>query len=774
MVDEYQDVNAVQEMIFTAVSRSGRNLFMVGDVKQSIYRFRLADLSIFLDKFQRFSDTPDPDAPGERILLRENFRSRKSVLYAANHVFSNIMSHELGEIDYDESAVLIYGATGYPDGEEASAELDIIDPEGGSDDEEAPERLEQEARFVAGKIRELVDSAVPVYENGVPRPCTWGDFAVLLRSPSGSGAIFHRVLTGEGIPVQSRQGLGFFTSLEVTVAINMLSLIDNPHADVPLISVLRSPAFAFDADELSSIRGCDRTGDYYSALCAAAEGGDEKCRAFLLTLNRLRAAAPDMELGELLWRVYTETDLFALCLAMTDGETRRGNLMRLFEYARSFESGGGNGVFAFVSWLRRLEERGEEPEIAPEGDAVRIMSIHKSKGLEFPFVFLSDLSHRFNKRDMTSPVLLHTDLGLGLKMTDTARGIEYPTLARRAVESRMLREMLSEEMRVLYVGMTRAKERLFMTCTIKNAEKAISALAQDLTSPIPPERLLTASSFAQWLIQCALLDEGELIKLNIALPGHGGQIQDSAADEAAGEDDACYQLLKSRLDFAYPYADASRLPSKLTATGLKGRVGEAEITGEAQEISPPPVEYSFRRAELGSGERLDAAERGTATHMLLQYMDLHATATRESILGELQRLTASGHLTAEQAKAVNVGAIMRFGASPLCRRIMSADEVHREFRFTLLSSAGDYFDAADGEQLLLQGVVDCFIVENGKITVIDYKTDRVTQEEVPGRAEHYAPQVRAYARALERICKLPVAQCLVYFLSIGECCTVEI
>lgn len=774
MVDEYQDVNAVQEMIFSAVSKSGNNLFMVGDVKQSIYRFRLADLAIFLEKYRRYENI-DSKKPGKgrRILLRENFRSRRCILDAANHVFSNIMSQALGEIDYDESAALKFGAIGYPDGSDIPVELDIIDP-CSVDDEETPEKAEQEAKFVAGKINELISSGASVYENGEPRQCTYGDFAILMRSPSGNGGVFHRVLTEAGIPVQSKQGGGFFASLEVAVTVNMLSIIDNPHSDVPLISVLRSPAFAFEPNELSAIRACNRDSDYYGALCSAAQGGDEKCAAFLSLLERLRAAAPDMGVGELIWRIYNETDLFALCSAMSGADARRSNLMHLFEYARKFESGGGHGVFRFVSWLQRLAQRGEEPAVGGDGDAVKIMSIHKSKGLEFPFVFLCDLSHRFNKKDMTAAVLMHTELGLGPKMTDTIRGIEYPTLARRAIESRMLTETLSEEMRVLYVGMTRARERLFMTCTWKNAAEGMEKLRPNLTSPIAPELLRSAPSFCRWIASSAMLDGGDVIRINVIGGSSGEKNESSSAPVEEADYGEAYALLRSRLSYIYPYASAADLPSKLTATGIKGRFDDAERMSDSGELMPEPISFHFRRPQLGTPQKLDAAERGTATHSLLQYMDFGKAADENSVRSELNRLTRSGHLTPEQAQAVDIHAVIRFGTSPLCRRILSADQVRREFRFTLLVNAKDYFDVCTEDAMLMQGVVDCFIVEKGEITVIDYKTDRISPEEMPARAVHYSSQLRAYARALERICTMPVTGCLLYFLSIGQCCPVDI
>ncbi|MGN1001236.1 MAG: helicase-exonuclease AddAB subunit AddA [Oscillospiraceae bacterium] len=773
MVDEYQDVSPVQDRIFRAVSRAGRNLFLVGDVKQSIYRFRLADPSLFLEKYRTFApyETAGEGEP-RRILLQENFRSRRCVLDAANLVFSNIMSRELGELDYDADAALVYGAQGYPEGSDVPAELCLIDPPEG-DDEESPEKSELEARYVAARIREMVESRVQVWENGVSRDCGYGDFVILMRSPAGKGAIFRRCLAEAGIPVQSKQGGGFFKSLEVSVAVDLLSLIDNPHADVPLISVLRSPVFGFTPDELSAIRAGDRKSDFYGAVCTAAEAGDAHCRDFLEKLRSWRALAPDLGLDALIWRVYGDTDLPALCSAMSGGDERRQNLLRLFEYARSFEASGYRGVFRFTAYLRRLAEKGLEPETGTDAGAVKIMSIHKSKGLEFPFVFLCDLAHRFNKSDSKANVLLHTELGLGPKRTDRDRGVEYPTVARRAVERRLGTELLSEEMRVLYVGMTRARERLILTCVWKNAGEGLAKLGRSLTSPIAPDLLRAAPSPSRWVAMAAMLG-GEIIKTQIISDVAALEKAAAAAGAACAPDEEAYRRIRENLAFAYPHPRAVELPTKVTATGLKGRAGEEEAFSESAPLAEEERPYAaFRPIDLGGERSLSAAEKGVATHSFLQYADFDRLDSPASIRAEIDRLAAAGRLSPQEAEAVDAGAVAGLFASPLGREMLGADELRREFRFTLLVDAADFFDVPPGEELLLQGIVDCFFVKDGAITVVDYKTDRVTAEQVPARAARYAPQLRAYAMALGRILKKPVRRCVLWFLRPGQAFDVD-
>ena len=771
MVDEYQDVNAVQELIFRAVSRNGANLFLVGDVKQSIYRFRLADPGMFLEKYRTYAPA-DTAAPGQprRILLQENFRSRRPILTAVNRVMGSIMSEALGELDYDEDAALKYGARDYDPALDVPAELHIIDAEGGDENDEAPEAAELEARFVADQILSLMRSGAPVTENGVTRPCRWSDFVLLMRSPGGKGKVFHSVLEARGIPVESRQGERFFSGLEVAVIVDLLAVIGNPHSDIPLISALRSPAFGFSADELSAIRAADRSSDFYTALCRAAEGGSARCAAFLRQLEDWRALAQEISPEQLVWRLCSDTQMFAVCSAMNDGQQRRRNLMHLFELARSFGESGYKGLFHFVRWLRRMAESGSVPEPTASGDAVRILSVHRSKGLEFPFVFLCDLAHRFNTRDFRERVLMHSSLGLGPRVVDTERGVQYPTVAWRAVRQRLTAEMLSEEMRVLYVGMTRAKERLYLSWVWTNPQKKLDALLPQLRAPLPPELLRGATDFSKWLALAALLHPDAL---PITLHGTEERTGADAAAQAAaaperGAVEKAYAYLRERLEYVYPWAGAADLPSKLTATELKDPRAEQDPDAAPVLADPAAETLSFRRAQPGTARKLSAARRGTATHTLLQHVDFRSCGSVGALREEAARLVSTGLLQQEEAAAVDYGAVQRFFASPVGQRLRAAEGVRREFRFQLLADASDYFPgAAPEDQLLLQGVVDCCFPEDGGITVLDYKTDRIGAEQVPERAADYLGQLRTYALALERIFGLPVKHCILWFLHPG-------
>lgn len=772
MVDEYQDVSEVQDLIFRAVSQAEQNLFFVGDVKQSIYRFRLADPGIFLEKYNRYADaSAAPDGAPRRILLQENFRSRREVLDAANLVFENIMSTNLGELDYDENARLKCGAE-YPDSG-ALPELCLLAlPD--DDDGPAPEKAALEADYVARRIRALVDSGTPVVDHETTRPADWGDIVILLRSANAVGPVYRRALTAHGIPVFSEQGGGFFESLEISVLLSLLAVIDNPHQDVPLIAVLRSPLFGFTADDLAAVRACDKEHDFYTALTTAA-GTRDDCRAFLETLSDYRRLAPDLELGALLWHIYDDRNLMALCCAMPDGDARRRNLMLLFDLAQQFAETGYRGLHRFVVWLRHQADEGREPTVSG-GDrhAVRIMSIHKSKGLEFPIVFLADLSRAFNKMDTRSTVLVHPQLGLGPKRTDTQRGIEYPTFARSAVAARLMREMLSEEMRLLYVAMTRAKERLILTGTFADPEKTIAQLRAGLSSPIAPEVLRRESTPMQWVLQSALLDtDGAVFHVHAvplsAAPEAAPEAAEAATEDRMAADTALVEALSNNLAFAYPHAAAETLPSKVTATELKRLDAQPEDTEAAALVAQPW--RTFRKPDFQTRERpLTAAERGTATHRILQYLRFADAADEAAVARQIEALCTQGFLTEREAKAVRVPSILQLMHSELGAHLIRAEragKLLREFRFSLLYPAEELFPGTAEEQVLLQGVVDCCMEEDGALTIVDYKTDRITPDGVPERTAYYASQLRAYAAAMARITGKPVRQQLLFFLHNG-------
>lgn len=768
MVDEYQDVNAVQELIFQCISKDGQNLFTVGDVKQSIYRFRLADPSIFTGKYLTFRDYTEStaDSSPRRILLQENFRSRHEVLDAANAVFENIMSTRLGELDYDDHARLRCGAKQY-EGIVPPPTLFLLDKPDTAENEESPDSHACEAGFVARKIRQLIADRTPVTDGGVQRPIRYGDIVLLMRSANTVSPIYRQVLAAQGIPVQSQQGGGYYESPEISLMLSLLAIIDNPQQDVPLIAVLRSPYLAFTPDDLAEIRACGKGLSFYDALCRRGEQ-DEKCRHFLEQLRTFRRIAPDLPLCELLWRIYNDLDILAISSAMEDGQLRRNNLLTLIDLAAQFESAQYRGLRQFVQWLNRQAQSGQEPAVSQgESDnAVHIMSIHRSKGLEFPVVFLCDTGRYFNRSDTMSTVLIHPQLGLGPKVVEQDRGIEYFSMPRRAIVRRINQETLSEEMRLLYVAMTRAKEYLFMTAILSDSQKKVASIRPLVTSPMSPQILANQSSLADWLISAALADEQEHLLLCqeqvlpsdlIAVPGALGQTAPISPEQA--------DRLRETLAYTYPYRASEEVPSKVTATELKSLDTPAEE--EAQSLLPAAKRRFRAFRPAGAEQPLTPAEKGTAVHLVFQYIDVTKTNSVQEVEQEIERLLAADCLTSRQASAVDAKQIFEFFASPAGQCIRSGDRLLREFKFSLLRPAKDYFPDAADDQVLMQGVIDCAVEQDGAWTVIDYKTDLVSAQSAPERAEIYRRQVQAYAQALLEITGKPVRRSILYFLHPG-------
>ena len=837
MIDEYQDVNGVQEIIFNAISRDSTNMFMVGDVKQSIYRFRLADPSIFLDKYLRFSDTKVTGddhssselliSEGRRIMLSKNFRSRPGVIDAVNYIFGKIMSKEFGEMDYTQTEALLADREADA-GTGCAFEFNIIDMSGleEDEDEESPAALEVEAQLVAGRIDRLVRSGYCVPdENGMPRPVKYSDIAILLRSVKSKAWQFAAALSRLGISADLPLEEGFLETPEISAALSIISVVDNPMQDIPLVAAMRSLAYGFSADELAMIRAQAQSLDFYSALLKASET-NEKCASFINDIKKMREIAPDMTADRFIWHMYSATGLLAGAGALPDGTKRRGNLVMLSEYARRYEQSGYKGLFGFLTYIRSLQHRGAEPAQASAGesstshnaDAVKIMSIHKSKGLEFPVVILADTAKRFNKRDLSNPIVFHTDLGVGVKYIDRQRKIEYPTLSRLAIQSKLMSEMMAEELRLLYVAMTRAREKLIITATLKNAEKELEKMPVKSSGKPALQILEESGSMAKWLMIALTedirrqLDIGEVttedvgeIKFIDAAFILGDKIYsndfDGSEDQkttdnshnsndlvdnklslscSATEDvDAYIEKLHERFSYVYPFPKAPDLPSKLTATGLKGRHATGDGDNEAEKAAYLGYENqtgshtvrlkTFRRAQFAEKEKgLTAAERGTILHLVMQFVDYNKCSSQMGIKEEILNLVKSGVLTAEQSDIIETARVEAFFKSDIGERLLTAESVTREFRFSLLSPAEEFYSDGGEDKVLLQGMVDCFFEENGELTVLDFKTDFVTSETIEEKKNHYTPQLAIYSQALERITGKHVKERIIYFFSVDS------
>ena len=783
MVDEYQDTNEVQNCIFRAVSRQGENIFAVGDVKQSIYRFRLAEPGIFLEKYRTYADADHaaPGAPRRRVLSR-NFRSRREVLAAANFVFAALMSREMGELDYTEEQHLHFGAEYYP---EVPRETEFHYLAVEDTPEQRFDRAEAEARFVAKRIRRMLDEGFTVRgEDGTMRPAAPEDIVILMRSPSARQTVFAAALTREGIPCDGGESEDFFSAMEVAVVLSLLEVVDNPRQDVPLIAVLRSPLVGMSADRLAEIRAVQREGDYYEAL---RQDEGEDAQAFLSLLRELRQVARELSADKLLWYIYDRCRVQAIFGAMEDGTARQARLRALYDYIRRLVQGGRTSLFDCVRQVRQLLESGDAPVItaADAAGGVRLMSVHKSKGLEFPVVFLADLNRSFNRQDLDRPVLVHPQLGVGAERVEVERRLRYDTVSKTALALTLEREAKAEELRILYVAMTRAQEKLIMVCSRKNPEKHLKELCALAELPAPPEAVAAVNCPGDWLLLALLSTyqagifhdyagvrpavlydgpEGLALRLHrISGEEDGGAAMPAEEPEVRAPDP---QPDEAALAFRYSHRAATVTPSKVTATQLKGRAIDQEIaegTLPARRTAAPE-KPRFLQEKRG----LTGAERGTAMHLAMQFLPLDTPAAPEAVTAFAETLTARRLLTPEQAAALDIPALARFLASSLAERIRTAPQVWREYRFALLTDAGIYDVAAAGEEILLQGVADCVFETTAGLTVVDFKTDRVTAAEASQRAEAYRPQLDAYAGALSRILEKPVTERILYFFACGE------
>ncbi len=810
MVDEYQDTNGVQNAIFGALAKASR-LFMVGDVKQSIYRFRLADPTIFLAKYHAYPLGPEAQQGEPRkLLLSANFRSRPEVLEATNFVFQAIMTAEAGELDYTDAEALRCGRSDLTPDPRYATELNVVDfavPEekqkkskGAAPEEPIPEEDESQkeevpkdlimARAAAQRIRDLLDSGLPIGD----RPVEPEDIVILLRSPGPVMRSYTQALDEEGIPWNAEGGREFFGSTEISVAISLLSILDNPHQDVPMLSVLRSPLFGFPPDRLAELRAGAKGSVYDSIREAAQNAPIGDCGRFLSRLTKLRELATEESSHRLIWHLYGELDIPAIYGAMPDGPLRRANLMALYDEAVRFESAGHKGLMSFLIHLSRMAEN-DIPVPVPGGSTggVRILSIHRSKGLEFPVVLLCNLDRNFNLQDTRGTVLFHPSLGLGPKCIDRSRMLRYTTIARDAVALQLQREMRAEEMRLLYVAMTRAEHKLILFSAVNGRAPSLDSLALLAAYPPDPRQMAEAGCMADWILTPVLCrtDSGALWR-DILLPKPDPPAEEGlfwdirvqkkdavlarttpAVPSEGGIPEGHITIpadLKEVLTWRYAFADAANLPSALTVTELKGRVKDWESAKDAQELRRKPVS-TLRRPVFEESRNLTAAEKGTSLHMVMQYIDFRRTDTVAHVKQEIQRLVDGQFITPRQGEAADANAIVTLFASPLGQRLLHSPRVEREFQFALRTPVTDFFLTSPDprDHIQLRGVIDCWYeLPDGTLAVVDFKTDHVTEATIDQLALDYEAQVDAYSMALSRIMGIPVTRRSLWFFGLGR------
>lgn len=775
LVDEYQDINEAQDMIFRAISADENNLFTVGDVKQSIYRFRQAMPEIFLRRRSTTHSFESGKYP-LGITLGSNFRSRVGVTSCVNYIFRQMMSTEAGELEYDDSEAL-NAAAKYPERDTPDCELHVVTDKGNRAD-----TLEAQARYVAKYIERTVrEGKMLVTKGGALHPASYGDFCILLRTAKNVSSVYANALSERGIPVFSPETGGFFEAAEISFILSLLRVLDNPVQDIPLAAVMLSPLFGFSAGELADIRASAKerleageTEPLYRSVAVSADGGSKKAAAFLKKIESLRRLSLTLSAGELVRRVCEETGFDAIVGAMPDGGRRRLNVGLLCDYAEKYEAAGNLGLSGFIRFIDKVARTSGDLATAARpsenADIVRIMTVHQSKGLEFPICILADMQHAFNERDNTESVLISSSAGLGMKRR-TEDGISvYDTASRRAAVITSERMGRSEEMRVLYVALTRAKENLVMVTSVPNPEKGLAKVAVEcgIGERANPFAVLRMNNFSDLVLTALMrhpaadelrklsgvdvpifLSEKDRFKLKVVVSDSESFMTESANEQKIAAKPVFFNEVQARLDYSDPRSVLSSVPAKRAASDGSERGINREYFA------------SSRPAFMSSGG-LTPAQRGTATHKFMQFSDY--SAARAGIESELARLVDGGFLSEDEGKAVNIGAAKRFFMSPLAERIFASDNVMREKKFAALFPAKFFYPELTGEaaeeKIVVQGIADCVFVEDGELVIVDYKTD--TGVDAEALLDRYSAQLEIYREALSQALGMPVKETLLY------------
>ena len=835
-IDEYQDSNLVQEAILTSISK-GNNIFMVGDVKQSIYKFRQARPELFLQKYDEYKNKEEKAQEDNlKIQLFRNFRSRQNILNITNLVFESIMSKELGDINYNENEYLNYGAN-YPEPEEIKnyagiAELDIIDLKEdesitafeGEEDEEEQERVEDdvlEAKFVANKIQELLNSDYMVFDKKQGyRKIRPKDIVILLRATSNLSPIYEKEISDLELPVFSDTSGTYLDTVEIQTILSVLKIIDNPLQDIPLVVALRSSICNFTDNDLITIRLTDRNCNFYEALIKTRLicDGDlkNKIESFIEKLEKWKSISQYMPLDEFIWQIYLDTGYYQYVGLLPNGAMRQANLKTLFEKAKQYEKASFKGLFNFIQFIDKLKKQNGDLAsaklIGENEDVIRIMSIHKSKGLEFPVVFLCNSHKKFNMQDLNDNILLHQDIGFGPTIMDTTRKIKYSSIAKDAIKLKMKQETLSEEQRILYVALTRAKEKLYITGRSKDFNKYVQdknkvlEMYESENIKLDAKLMKKANSYLDWIMYVYLFNQGrtitlkgeqyklsDIITLNVSnkkdllkalakeevveqidLKEEIEQILKNKSDE---ENKKSEQALKELLEWKYDYIVDTTLPTKSSVTKIKQE--KIKLEEMLKGIESEEVEYkkSYTPKFMQEDKKTSSAEKGTLVHLCIQRLDERKDYELKDIQNMILNLVEKEIITQNEADAIDVNLIYQYTKSQLFEELRKAKEVHKEQPFYINIPAKDVVSEAENSKknILVQGIIDLYYIDkNDNLILIDFKTDYISNE--PNAKEKildkYRVQLEIYKTALEQALGRKVnktAICLVkdeYYLEI--------
>ncbi len=766
LIDEYQDTNKAQNTIFEIISKDKTNLYTVGDVKQSIYGFRLASPDLFMGLKNSLSDYNGEVKPSQ-IILENNFRSREGITKSVNAVFSNIMSKEMGEIEYNEKEYLNYSAK-YS--EKQTPDLEVICVNADKKDEFAPTEPETVARY----IKSIVSSGATVKDENGERKVRFGDFCILLRSAKGKMGAYAEELKKLSIPVTSSADCEATLSKEIQFLSSLVKVINNPLIDIPLISVLVSPVFGFTPDELSKIRMIDRKADFYVCLSKYAED-NKKAKVFLDKIQLYRNISATYPIDEFVRFIVNDTAVSDIYYAAGEGDIRNANIKGFLKLSKDFCDSGRNGLSDFVRYIDIAAEKDGLKSLDSgffDDNSVKIMSIHKSKGLEFPYVIIADCSKGFNKTDAYKQMLISRDTGVGMRIRNDDLFTRYHSLSSNATENAILFSSISEELRVLYVAMTRAKEHLTFfinVCdnTLANRVRLNHLLKNDFTDKMHPYAVFRAGSMAEWILYCLSgHPDGDIIRDVFGIPSYSfsensefrfdcsyikSRYDDFTVEKTKTEEipvnEELLLKIKNNIEYVYPY-DYSGVLAKRTASSTEATRKKREYFGAAK---PKFLNESF-----------SGADRGTAVHKFLELCDF--SCAFNDFEKEKSRLKNTNLITDDELQVLDKNAVNSFFDSDVGKRLLASDEVLKEYEFAIFKNANELYEdlqeSAKNEKIVVQGKLDCAFKEADGYVLIDYKTDKVTDEDY--YISVYKNQLEIYADALFQCTGKTVKEIYIY------------
>ena len=811
-IDEYQDSNMVQEYILTAIS-NGKNTFMVGDVKQSIYKFRQAMPDLFLSKYKTYQlKETKKDEDNLKIQLFKNFRSRENVLNFTNLIFQDIMSENLGEIEYTKEEYLNLGANYEAIHQNLETEIDVIDLKEKEEryqeeaeneenenelEEERLEDIQIEAKFVANKIKELVNNKFQVFDKKINgfRDIQYRDIVILLRSTKINAPIFEEEMINLNIPVFSENSQEYLDSIEIQTIMSLLKIIDNPMQDIPLVTVLRSHIGNFSDDELVEIRLSDKYDNFYTAMQKAkinvSKELKEKIDTFFESLEKWRKEKEYLALDEFIWKLYADTHYYTYVGLMPNGDLRQANLKMLFERARQYEAASFKGLYNFINFIEKLHlgsgDLGAAKLIGENDDVVRIMSIHKSKGLEFPVVFLSATGKQFNLMDLNQNILLHQKLGIGVKYIDYERQVQYDTLTKEAIKNEILTETLSEEMRILYVALTRAKEKLYITGLKKDYDKDIENMQNQVNRYHKVEDKINYilvkkyKKYLDWILLVYLYEKDQakgLLKLNILkkqellktfVKPKEEEIDVRKVLNTVSVEKEEVKALDKILEYQYPYELSTTIPTMTSVTKIKQVRNEEEEPKEEKQSENAVTFHKPKFLRKDETEILTNAQKGTLVHLCMQRLHENVEYDLPKVKELIQDLVTREIITDIEAKNINPYNILTFTKSNIWQELKNAKKIYKEKPFFINIPAKEIYGENLEEDILVQGIIDLYYInQQDEIILVDYKTDYVEKGKEHSLIEKYRVQLDLYKRALEETLRKKVSKVYIYSVYLGK------